>query len=422
MVLGVLSLMSFQLVDSAFIGQLGVMPLAAQGFTLPMQMLLSGLQVGFGVSATVLIGKALGGQRERQARELGALVVLMGCVVIWVACVLIWLARSLVLGALGASAEVQNLIAGYWPWWLLSAWLGASLYFMYSICRAHGNTLLPGTMMVVASLTNMGLDPLLMFGFELGLKGAAIATCLSFALAIGVVATRVKRQQWLEFEFVELRLGQVLPEIFHIQAPAMLSQMMPSLSSLLATKLLATFGATAVAAWALGFRFEMFAIVVVLALTMALPPMISRAWGAGQLERVQALVKIALQFVLGWQLLIALLAWFAAPPVVGWMTNNAAVGDLLQQYLTLVPFSLGALGSCMLLVSVSNALGKSYVALTISIVRLFGLYLPCIWIGSQLNGVSGIYVGAFVANLLAGSFAWWRYRQTLDSLRMQPLL
>ena len=60
MLFGVLSLMSFQLVDSAFIGQLGVLPLAAQGFTLPIQMIIIGIQVGLGIATTAVIAKAIG--------------------------------------------------------------------------------------------------------------------------------------------------------------------------------------------------------------------------------------------------------------------------------------------------------------------------------------------------------------------------
>ncbi len=60
MLFGVLSLMSFQLVDSAFIGQLGVLPLAAQGFTLPIQMIIIGIQVGLGIATTAVISRALG--------------------------------------------------------------------------------------------------------------------------------------------------------------------------------------------------------------------------------------------------------------------------------------------------------------------------------------------------------------------------
>lgn len=60
MLFGVLSLMSFQLVDSAFIGQLGVLPLAAQGFTMPIQMVIIGIQVGLGIATTAVISRAIG--------------------------------------------------------------------------------------------------------------------------------------------------------------------------------------------------------------------------------------------------------------------------------------------------------------------------------------------------------------------------
>jgi Na+-driven multidrug efflux pump len=77
MLFGVLSLMSFQLVDSAFIGQLGVLPLAAQGFTLPMQMVIIGIQVGLGIATTSVISRALGAERPLYAKQLGGLIVLL---------------------------------------------------------------------------------------------------------------------------------------------------------------------------------------------------------------------------------------------------------------------------------------------------------------------------------------------------------
>ena len=59
MLFGVLSLMTFQLADSAFIGQLGRDPLAALGFTLPMQQLIIGLQVGLGIATTAIISRIM---------------------------------------------------------------------------------------------------------------------------------------------------------------------------------------------------------------------------------------------------------------------------------------------------------------------------------------------------------------------------
>ena len=59
MIFGILSLMSFQLADSAFISQLGILPLATQGFTLPLQMVIIGIQVGLGIATTAVISRIL---------------------------------------------------------------------------------------------------------------------------------------------------------------------------------------------------------------------------------------------------------------------------------------------------------------------------------------------------------------------------
>ena len=84
MLFGVLALMSFQLADSAFIGQLGKDPLAALGFTLPMQQLVIGLQVGLGIATTAIVSRTLGAGDERRAERLGGLVVCVGGILVLV--------------------------------------------------------------------------------------------------------------------------------------------------------------------------------------------------------------------------------------------------------------------------------------------------------------------------------------------------
>lgn len=157
MLFGALSLMTFQLVDSAFIGQLGRDPLAALGFTLPMQQLIIGLQVGLGIATTAIISRTLGSGDELRAFRLGGLVITVGSTLVFVLCVSLWLLQSPIMGALGADDTLLPLVRSYWVPWLLSAWIGALLYFGYSICRSHGDTKLPGYMMVATSLANIAL-------------------------------------------------------------------------------------------------------------------------------------------------------------------------------------------------------------------------------------------------------------------------
>jgi len=416
MVFGVLSIMSFQLVDSAFIGQLGILPLAAQGFTLPIQMVIIGIQVGLGIATTAVIAKAIGANQQRYAKQLGGLVIAMGSIGVALFSVLIYLVREPILSLLSAPESVLPIIDSYWIYWLVSAWVGAVLYFFYSVCRANGNTMLPGTMMMVTSLLNLVLDPIFIFTLDMGINGAAIATIVAFGIGILIVAPKVTRKHWMSFDWSDLNIISSVRSIGNIMGPAMISQLLPPLSSMLATKLLAGYGTAAVAAWALGSRFEFFAIVSVLALTMSMPPMVGKLLGANNLADIRKLVVIACKFVLGFQVLIATIALFASNGLAVLMTSEAEVETILSYHLAVVPFSLGPLGICMLMVSISNALGKSYTALTISALRLFAFYLPCLWLGAELGGIQGLFWGAFGGNILAGICAWTMYQRALGQI------
>ncbi|ABM20868.1 MATE family efflux transporter [Marinobacter nauticus] len=419
MLFGVLSLMTFQLTDSAFVGQLGRDPLAALGFTVPMQQLVSGMYVGLGIATTAIISRTLGQGDDMRAQRLGGLVVAIGAGLAFLLCLSVWLLQNLILDLLGAEQALRPVIREYWAPWLLSAWTGAMVYFSYAVCRANGDTRLPGYMMIITSLLNIALDPLYIFVFGWGLPGAAWATITAFGIGALIVYPTLLKRQWLRFDLLQLQLAQAVRQLGGIMAPAMVSQLMPPVSAMLATALVAGFGSAAVAAWGLGTRLEFFSIVVVLALTMSMPPMIGRMLGAGEIEKIRKLVRIAVRFIVIWQLAIGLI-WLAASGFVsGLFSRDAGVQDILVSYLLRVPLSYSGLGVCILMVSVNNALGMPMRALLISTLRLFACYLPLLWVGGQLAGLTGLMSGALVGNLLAGTMAYSLYRQGMSRLRQQ---
>ncbi|OCH25840.1 MATE family efflux transporter [Aliivibrio sp. 1S128] len=417
MMFGVLSLMSFQLVDSAFIGQLGILPLAAQGFTMPLQMVIIGLQVGLGIATTAVIARVLGAQQPQKAKQLGGLVIILGAVMVFTMCLVIWFSRGPILSLLGAQADVFPVIDSYWPVWLASCWTGAMIYFAYSVCRANGDTKLPGLMMVITSILNMILDPIFIFHFDLGLNGAAWATILSFSIGFCIILPSIFKRHWISFSWHDLPIAQSIKELNAVMSPAMMSQLLPPLSSMMATKIIAGFGAAAVAGWAMASRIEFFAIVVVLALTMSIPPMVGKMLGAKQFDDIQKLIRIAAKFVLTWQIGLAILLFIVAKPLANLLSTDSNVINVIQAYLMWVPISLSSLGICMLMVSVCNALGVSMRALTISILRLFACFLPMIWLGSTLFGLHGVFIGALVGNTMAGIMAWIMYNKAVHNLQ-----
>ncbi len=413
MLFGVVSLLGFQLVDSAFIGQLGVAPLAALGFTLPMQQLIIGFQVGLGIATTAVVARTLGAGDPARARRLSGLVVVAGALAVALLCGALWFARAPLVSALGAEPELLPLIRAFWIPWLLSAWCGAVLYFGYSVMRAHGDMRTPGVWMVVTSLINLVLDPVYIFVFGWGLPGAAWATVTAFGIGIAAVYPALVRRRLLHLQLLTINPLPALAQLGAITVPAMSSQLMPPVAAMLATGLVAGFGADAVAAWGLGTRLEFFSLVVVLALTMSLPPTVSRLLGAGEIEAIRQVVGIAVRFILLWQIGVALLWLILSGLLTRLLTGDPGVGAILGEYLLLVPPSYAALGVCMLMVSVCNALGLPMRALVISLLRLFACYLPLLWAGAQLGGLTGLLAGAMLGNLLAGLTAWALYRDAM---------
>lgn len=423
MAIGALSLLGFQLVDSAFIARLGTAELAAQSFTFPLSFLIIGIQVGMGIAIAALVSRALGMGEIERSRRLGSLVLIAGSLVIAVLALGLWLGQTSIFGALGADHNSLALIRDYWTPQLFAAWLGALLYFGYSLFRAHGNTRLPGSLMVMTSLVNLVLDPLLIFGVGdwqgLGLPGAAWATAIAFSVGLTVLSRQLGRTDWLSSQGLVEEVRRSGPVFAGIAGPAMISQLMPPLAAMLAISVVARLGESQVAAWGLASRLESLALMAVLAMTMSLPPWLGRCYGAGDWEQVRRLLRLALSVVMAWQALLGIVLALTAPWLAGALSGNPEVrGELAVLIRWLLP-SYTALGVCMLVVSAGNALGWPLRAMLMSAVRLFVCYLPCLWVGARLGGLNGLAAGAALGNLLAGLGAWLLLRRVLASPRRQ---
>lgn len=421
MLIGIISLMSFQLVDSVFIARLGVEPLAVVGFTIPIYQLFIGIQVGIGIATTALISQLLGANKAQEANELAGLIVVIGSAVFAVLALITWLLRAPIVQMLGGSPDLMPYVDEFWSIWLVGAFCGAFLYFGYSICRANGNTLLPGFGMVATSLINIALDPLYIFVFDLGLAGAAWATLNSFFLGVLIIYPQVLKRGWIIFSHIFHNFVEKTRSILNIALPAMTSQLLPALSSMVATFLVASHGTESVAAWGMGIRVEFFSIILVLAMTMSLPPMIGKAYGAKDFDHIALLLKLAVKSLIAWQICLAVILWIFEAPISHALTGNAEIAEIVGWYLMYVPASYALLGVCMLLVSASNAISRAMDGLRISFARLFICYIPCMYLGSLINDLPGLMVGAALGNVFAGLMSLWLFRRAFAQSKAKRL-
>ena len=186
--------------------------------------------------------------------------------------------------------------------------------------------------------------------------------------------------------------------ILHIGLPAAGANMLTPIAAAILTAIVSSYGDAAVAAFGVGSRIESIACLVLLALSMTLPPFISQNFGAGNMKRVEEGYKTSIKFVLMWQVAIYVLLVILAPFIADVFAKEQAVADIIKLFIWILPLGYGLQGVIILTNSSFNALHKPMIALVLSIVRLFVCYVPLAFIGSQLYGLTGFFLGALAGN------------------------
>ena len=128
--------------------------------------------------------------------------------------------------------------------------------------------------------------------------------------------------------------------VLKFTAPATVSQFIPPISAMLVTIIVASFGNFAVGAWGLANRIEYLSIILILAITMALPPMVGKLKGQGDYQEIFKLIKTAIQFIIVFQLILAISLIIIASPLATIFSKKSEVTLLLEQYLWFVPISM----------------------------------------------------------------------------------
>ncbi|WP_333606902.1 MATE family efflux transporter [Arsukibacterium sp.] len=423
---GMLTLMSFNLVDTFFISMLGTQQLAAVSFTFPVTFSVISLVIGLSIGTSAVIARALGAGRQHDARHDGLTAIWLGTLLVALLALLCYLLLDPMFVLLGADANILHYIRQYMLIWLAGSVLLAIPMLGNAILRAAGETKLPSIIMASGGLVNALLDPLLIFGWgpipAMGMQGAALASVVAWLSSCGlIIYLLVWRRQlvscrWLSVtEFVNRSR-----KILRIGLPAAGANMLTPLAMAVITAIMATYGAEAVAAFGVGMRIESIVCLVVLALSMTLPPFISQNMGAAQLSRVQQAYKLCCRFVLRWQLLLYVLLAMLAWPLADIFTDNPQVASYIRWFIWVMPLAYGLQGVIILTNSSFNAMHLPAKAVWLSIFRLFICYVPLAWLGGVLFGVMGVFIGCVLANVLIASVAYRWFNRVMQSHMAAP--
>ena len=408
MILGMLGMVIFNLTDTYFIGKIGVDELAAIGFTFPVIMLIASISMGMGIGTASLISRMIVSEKISIVRQYAAHALALSVVIIIIFVIIGQLTLEPLFRLLGASQDILPLIKDYMVIWYWGMIFLVVPMVGNNIIRATGDTFTPGMIMVFSATINIILDPLLIFGIgpfpELGLKGAAIATVI--ARGIGMIVTLyilIRRKKLLTFYLPDLvEFLRTWKNILYIAGPAAISLLIAPISIGFITRIIAEFGKEAVAAFGIILRLEMFALLIIRALGSVMMVFAGQNWGLGNKTRIFQGIKITSLFSLTWGAFIFILCLFAAQIIAGIFSSNLTVVQITAGYLVIVSFSYGFQGIMMMGMGTFNGINKPFVAFSMIVIRMIGLYIPLAWLASSWIGLEGIFWSACLANLISG--------------------
>lgn len=408
MMLGMISMVAFNLIDTYFVGKLGKNELAALSFTFPVIMVIFSIIQGLGIGATALISKSIGkNDRNKAARETTDAVFLTLLLTgVFVIIGLFTIEPTMML--LGADGETATMAGEYMRIWYFALFFVSVPFVGNSAIRSTGDAQTPTYIMLFAVLVNAILDPILIFGYwgfpALGLEGAAIATAISRGLTMVLsFYILIKREKLITFEIPTKEvLTGCWKSILFVAVPSGLARLVVPLATGVITALLASYGEYAVAAFGVGSRIEFLAGSLVFALAASIGPFVGQNLGKERLDRVVEGVKISNRFSFVWGLFAWAVLAALSKPIASIFNSNEQVIETVQLFLWIVPAGFGLQGILSIINSNLNTINKPLHASLIIVVQMLVLGLPAMYLGKYFGGVAGIFVGLATTYVLGG--------------------
>jgi putative MATE family efflux protein len=421
---GMITLMSFNLVDTFFISMLGTAELAAVSFTFPVTFTVISLAIGLSIGTSAVIARALGSGNQQSARSDGLAALWLSAYLVIALSIVGFLTIDPLFRLLGAKEDTLPFIHDYMDIWFFGAVFLITPMIGNAVLRAAGDTKTPSILMASAGLLNAVLDPILIFGWgpvpAMGVAGASLASLISWLLGFGLILYLLMvRRKLVDVghqpvaEFIK-----ICRKILHIGLPAAGANMLTPLAMAILTALMASYGAEAVAAFGVGARIESIASLVVLALSMTLPPFVSQNYGACAYDRIHTAYRSCIRFILAWQLLVYLGLAASAWLVADLFTEDPLVAQYIRYFIWILPLGYGLQGIIILTNSSFNALHLPLNALQLSVIRLFVFYVPFAYIGGLIGGVIGVFVGGLIANAFTSGLAYSWFKRKLAALTL----
>ena len=403
-VLSMLVSLIYNMVDTWFIAQTQNTALVA-GVSLcaPMFTLMVAMGDIFGLGGSSLISRLLGQGEEKRVRHVSAF-----CsygAIVWGVLVgaLMLIFRQPILRLLGASSDTMDSATDYFCYLALGAPAIIFTLVPSNILRTEGMAVASMVGSITGAVVNIILDPIFIFGLDMGAGGAALATVLSngvsSVLFIVLLATKSQRLS------VRLRdcsvQGTELREILVIGVPASITNLMQSFAMTLTNRFLLPYGTENVAALGIALKVNMIVMLIMVGVAFGAQPLLGYNYGANNRERLRGLLKFDVLVQLVFSVVMTVVFLISAPQIIRIFMSDSGVIQAGSRILRCMVITMPLMGIILVCTTLFQSAGKAMPAFLLAISRQGVALLLCMVVLSAMFGFYGVILAQAAADVVS---------------------
>lgn len=404
-VIGMLVHALYNFVDAIFIGQgVGTNGIGGLAIAFPFQMLIMAMAGLIGIGAASVVSRNLGsGHREKAYTVAGnalLLAILFGLFSMTAGTLLL----DPILRLFGATDVLMSYSREYISVILLGAVFGTFGMVSNNLVRSEGQAIVAMVTMLSGTFLNIILDPIFIFGLEMGMRGAAIATVISqFASFCFLVLYFLSGRSSLKIRWKHFRLKTVyIKEIMIIGFPSFVRQSGSSILMILINNSLARYGGDIyIAVFGVINRFFMILFMSVFGVVQGVQPIIGYNFGAGKIDRIKQGMKLAILTTTIISTLFFIVLMSFPTQMISIFNNDAELVAVGSHAIRIIMLAMPIVGYQIITSAFFQAVGKAKPALILGLSRQFLFLIPLVLIFPIFFGVNGIWLSFPIADFLS---------------------
>ena len=393
LIMGMFIMVLYNLVDTYFISLMGDdYKLAAVNLAYPIMMISVAVSNMIGAGASSLIARCLGaGQKGRAEQTLtaGFVLTVIDSAVIAVTG-LAFLPQ--VVKLLGAKESTFAYTEDYVMILLIGSLFTMGSYTISALLRSEGSVRLSIVGMIAGTIANIGLDPLFIFTFGLGVKGAAAATVIGNGVSLGISLyfylsgkTMLKPRA----RFIRLQ-KETAGEIFRVGIPATLETLLTSTAYIINNNLAVAYGELTVTAVGIAQKIMTLGNYIYQGFASGTQPIMGYNYGAKNYKRMLSVLRSGVMVVSMTELAVMIAYGTLAPLLIGIFSKTPEVVETGAKALRAIMCILPFVGATSMSRMSFQAMGKPKHAFTITLIRQLILYIPLQLLLNHIFGFSGM--------------------------------